>query len=154
PDVVVGNNGVVNIMSGATCATVRTCSQSDLSLGSTFTVIGDVNGDGVPDIAAGAPTAGVNSSGVVAVFSGASCGQLYRVTDPTLTGTSIGFGSSLAAPGDLTGDGWPDFVVGAPNDSSLGISAAGRLDVISGPDGTIVRRINDPAAAAGDGLGS
>jgi len=154
PDVVVGDSGSVRLMSGATCATVRTCSVSGLV--NAVAVLGDVSGDGLLDIAAGASTGGVNSNGEVAVFSGASCGLLYRVADPTLTsapGISVGFGYSLAGPGDLTGDGWPDLVVGAPNDSSLGVAYAGRLVVISGPDGTILRRINDPSAAPSDRLG-
>jgi len=155
PDIVTRGSGNISLVSGANCSLIRTCSVPGVStLGSSVAVLGDVNGDGIPDLASGAPSPTTAApGGEVAVFSGANCGLLYRVTDPAI-GLSVFFGTSVAGPGDLTGDGWPDLVVGATNDASLGIAAAGRLVVVSGPDGTVVRRLHDPQAAANDRLGN
>jgi hypothetical protein len=157
PDIVVRslNNNAVGLLSGATCGVVSTCGASGASgIGSSVAALGDVNADGIPDYATGAPGQTATApAGEVQVFSGANCTFLYRVTDTTLS-AGANFGFAVAGPGDVTGDGWPDLVVGAPNDSSLGVSQAGRIVVVSGPDGVPVRRLHDPAAAPGDRLGS
>ena len=145
----------VAVISGASCQVLSTCNApSATGIGSSVTSLGDINADGTPDWATGAPASVTGSpAGQVLVFSGQNCTLLYRVTDPILS-SGAGFGSAILGPGDLTGDGWPDLVVGAPNDSSLGISNAGRVVVVSGPDGTVVRRLHDPAGAFGDRLGA
>ena len=156
-DILARGNGSVSLISGASCSLIRTCSVGGLAtLGSSAAVLGDVTGDGLPEIAAGAPFPSPGSAGEVAVFSAASCGLVYRVTDPALVpaqGWSVRFGSSVAGPGDVTGDGWPDLVIGAIGDAPQGLRNAGRLIVVSGPDGVIVRRLHDPQAVADDRLG-
>ncbi|MBM4249075.1 MAG: hypothetical protein FJ149_06515 [Euryarchaeota archaeon] len=85
---------------------------------------GDFNGDGITDLAVGAPTMkdlGRNL-GAVLVYSGGPKG-----IDPASKPTAIWgrwdrarYGTSLACPGDLDADGTDDLLVGAPNAVPLG----------------------------------
>lgn len=79
---------------------------------------GDTNKDGFADIVVGSPgfsTPQHANAGKVFVFRGSSAGPL---TSPAWTakGSSTGalFGWSVAAAGDLNGDGFADIVVGSP----------------------------------------
>jgi len=96
------------------------------------TTAGDFNGDGLADLAIGAPL-DFGDSGAVHVFYGRAEG-LGRVSDQVLAGTDgpmPRFGASLAGGGDLNGDGYHDLVVGAPR-----ALAAGRVYVFyGGPQG-------------------
>lgn len=83
--------------------------------------IGDVDGDGVPDFAAGAPgwpmphptIPGATIAGVgrAAVFSGATGAQIFSVAG---TFNLQAFGKAVADVGDLDGDGVHDVAFGAP----------------------------------------
>ena len=73
----------------------------------------DVNGDGFADVIIGAE--GYNSaSGRAYVYLGSSDG-LHATSALTLTGQSPGdrFGASVGMAGDVNGDGYADFIVGA-----------------------------------------
>ncbi len=98
----------------------------DDKAGREVAVIGDVNGDGLDDILISAPGAdinGANSGSVYVVFGktggfGAADGLSkldgtngFRVDGP---GTGSGFGNAIAGIGDLNGDGFADFAIGAP----------------------------------------
>ena len=82
------------------------------SLGANVAVIGDWTGDGVPEIAAGAP-----DSARVWVLDGVSGSGLRMVHGGS---PSSKFGASIAACGDVTGDGRIDFLVGAPDHNGRG----------------------------------
>jgi hypothetical protein len=105
-------------------------------LGYSLATIGDVNGDGVDDVAIGVPGTDYDNTkidpvincGCVYVISGAS-GAVQRRIYGQIAGEL--FGQSLASIGDVNGDGYPDFAVGAPNHSHAG-PGTGRVTVISG----------------------
>ncbi|MEM0961570.1 MAG: T9SS type A sorting domain-containing protein [Bacteroidota bacterium] len=98
---------------------------------------GDFNGDGVEDLAIGAPgedtTAGGDDSGVVHVVFGAATGaglsdrgnQLLIAPDAA-SGDRLG---SVLAAGDFNGDGFDDLAASAP---SADVMAAGGLRVNAG----------------------
>jgi hypothetical protein len=79
--------------------------------GSAVTCAGDVNGDGYSDVIVSAPT--YPPSGRVYVYFGGP--HMDNTIDVTLTGEGSGskFGNSLAAAGDVNGDGYGDMLVGA-----------------------------------------
>lgn len=84
--------------------------------------IGDVNGDGYDDIIIGATGYDViplNDEGAVYIYYGSSGGipttydkRIAADTDKT------GFGYAASAAGDINGDGYDDFIVGAPTYNS------------------------------------
>lgn len=90
--------------------------------------VGDVNSDGTPDFAVGAPlsNAGGAESGRVYLFWGGS--SISSTPDLAINGATGGdqFGFSVSAAGDFNGDGEDDFIVGAPyrNEQSLENGAA------------------------------
>ncbi|MEO5618048.1 MAG: FG-GAP-like repeat-containing protein [Candidatus Eisenbacteria bacterium] len=87
----------------------------------------DWDGDGAPELMAGAPYAG---SGAIAIrsepFSDES-GPVRRSGETPLEQ----FGSALANVGDLNGDGWDDLAVGSPACAVAG-TEAGRVSVFHG----------------------
>ncbi len=93
--------------------------QASVGLGISVAGVGDVNGDSWDDVLVGAPyfdgPAGADS-GYVALYLGSGTG--FGATPAwELTGAHAGarLGQSVAAAGDVNGDGLPDFIVGAPN---------------------------------------
>lgn len=103
---------------------------------------GDVNGDGVHDIIAGAPAGGssctprATTPGRAYVYSGATGKWLL-----TLHGQAAGdhFGAAVASAGDINGDGRGDLLVGAPCNGTKGTDS-GRGYVMSGRNGSVLHR--------------
>ncbi len=121
------------------------------SLGWAAGGIGDVDGDGVPDILLSAPYASPNgreAAGRVFVRSGAT-GEVILQLDGAEAGALFGF--SVAAAGDLDGDGVPDIIVGAPGASPAGRTEAGSVFVYSGATGKLLLRFD--GLESFDGLG-
>ncbi len=119
--------------------------------GSSLAVLGDVNGDGIDDIAVGAPFDDDGGSLGAASDVGAVW-ILFLDTDGTVQGeqkvsaSSGGFGGSLAngdrfgngvtGLGDLDGNGVPDLAVGAPFDGGMDFGATWVLFLAA--DGTVI----------------
>ncbi len=102
---------------------------------------GDVDGDGVPDVAVGGPSTG---TGVARVFSGATGNLLHNLSGP---GAGSNFGSIVAGIGDVDGDGRSDLLIGAP-DASAG---RGEVRIVSGSSGATIR--SHPGTNVGDRYG-
>lgn len=117
--------------------------------------IGDVDGDGVDDIAIGAPLNDGNGqdAGAVYVYYGGSSPS--ATVDRTLRGETGDdrFGWSLSRAGDMNRDGEDDFVVGAPWADALGTDAGSVYLFYGGPGGpstTADLRWDGPAGSSGE----
>lgn len=143
PDIIVGSTygtwsgsyftGSAIAYSGATGAVLfkREGVSMEGNFGASMAIAGDLNGDGVVDLACGEPdlpTEDGNAAGVVHVFSGGA-GALF---DVVLAGpaTNARFGTSLCAPGDIDGDGLDDLAIVTPSDAQS-TGATGTLTIFS-----------------------
>ncbi len=133
--------------------------------GSSVASIGDLDGDGVPDLAIGASGDDDGAFGQGAVW------LLFLNSDGTvkserkISETSGGFGGvldqadifgrSVAPTGDLDGDGHPDLAVGAPFDDDGGLDQGAVWILFLNPDGTVKdeQKISDTAGGFGGRLG-
>lgn len=160
PDVAVGawtadsggtNSGHVRVLDGATGSLLRLFSGEAPydHFGFALANVGDVDGDGVTDLAVGARWSAFTGygAGSAYVYSGAS-GALLHVARGAAAGDA--FGSALVGLGDVTGDGVRDLAVGAPG-SDVGGANSGSVYVFSGADGGLVRSLH--GLAVGDGFG-
>lgn len=128
-------SGEVELRSGANGALIRryTSSSNWDHFGAAVAAVGDMNGDGLHDLAVGAyddDWSGLGS-GAVYIFSGADGHAIH-----TLRGEHPWdrFGFSIAGCGDMDFDGVPDFAVGAPNQKA-GAKSAGKVTFHSGANG-------------------
>jgi hypothetical protein len=96
--------------------------------------VGDVDADGLPDVALGARTSGewYHEPGRVRVLSGVDGSELYRIESDQ---PSTGFGLELAGGGDLNGDGHADLLVSAAYERPHDVEAR------SGKDGSLLYRV-------------
>ena len=120
---------------------------SETHFGSAIAALGDLDGDGVGEVAVGLPNGqgGVSRPGVVYIFFLA---QDFSVRSQSAITAGFGgftgilddgdeFGHSLANLGDRDGDGNLELAVGAPGDDDAG-SSAGAVWVLSlRQDGTV-----------------
>ncbi len=101
-------------------------------LGMELTAAGDVDGDGIPDVFAGA--VGLSTG---FVFSGADGKFVFRrsLNDPGF------FARAGSGVGDVNGDGHADVLIGAPQYDK----ARGKAFLYSGKDGTLLRTFDGEA---------
>ncbi|MEL6789220.1 MAG: choice-of-anchor Q domain-containing protein [Pseudomonadota bacterium] len=125
------------------------------SLGGAVSGLGDVNGDGLDDLlvgAGGVDASGAANRGAAYVVYGSTDGFAASFDLATLDGLNgftvagidggDGAGVSVAAAGDVNGDGVNDILVGAPNGDPAGRSNAGESYVIFGR-ATFVERVDE-----------
>ncbi len=137
-----GTTGRIWCHSGANGAVIWQLSPSGVvEFGYSLARIDDVNGDGVDDVLAGSRGIGLSSGGA-RLIDGATGSVLVAVTPPSGGGFIFGteFGYAVAGLGDLSGDGIPDFAVGAPN-----WNPGGAVFVYSGSTGVLLRSHSEPA---------
>lgn len=140
--------GKAFVYSGRTGDLVFTLSTADTTdgFGSSVAGLGDVDGDGVPDLAVGAPYAlvsGIGRAGAVFCYSGASGGVIHVLNPgPGLGSPGDRFGWSVAGPGDVDQDGRKDILVGAPASDNIGIPGSGSAFLLSGATGSVLRRVD------------
>jgi hypothetical protein len=98
-------------------------SQTGSQFGLSVAAVGDLNGDGFADLAAGAPWYSFTESkgGAAFAYYGSPTGP-GPVADwaAGVDQASVLFGQSVAGAGDLNGDGLADLVIGAPQYSQAG----------------------------------
>ncbi len=146
------DRGAAYVFDGATGAQLVKLlgNGADHHFGWSVTAIPDVNLDGVPDFAVGAPreTVGGNAlTGAVRIYSGATLG-LYRQHNGAAQGDRFGY--SIDGSADINGDGRGDLIVGAPQADAAAIFDSGRAYRISGiPSGAAVLTTYSGGASAG-----
>ncbi len=137
------NNGAIYVYSGGTGEELwRAYGDRDFAfLGHDGNAAGDMNGDGVPDVIAGAPMGGAG------LFNGPGEAILYSGADGSVIHTFVGeapadrFGYRVAGGGDFDGDGVDDLMIGALRHSSLG-QFVGRAYIYSGADFSLITAID------------
>ena len=129
--------GEAVLYSGADGSVLRVLRGTDPSdgFGRSVTGAGDLDGDGLPDVVVGATRFHGQINGVVRAFSGATGAQLWETPGPELEQ----FGTSLAAIGDLDGDGHSELIAGSPS-GALGFGF-GRVRILDGATGAILSTI-------------
>lgn len=99
------------------------------SFGTVVARVGDLDGDGLDEYAAGSPTArvgGLSSAGRVIVYSGASQSLLYEFVG---TAQNEGLGSSIRPLFDQNGDQRNDLAIGSPGADGPSSNNCGRVDL-------------------------
>jgi FG-GAP repeat protein len=140
-----GRRGQAYVYSGKTGARLFTidASPNGGELGSFFVAgVGDVDGDRTPDFYVGdyadttnGSVAG-NPAGRAGVYSGRDGHELHAWLGDS---ADAGLGPGRSA-GDVNGDGRPDLIVGSYT-SSAGAFQAGKVQIFSGADGSLLRTI-------------
>jgi FG-GAP repeat len=154
PDYAVGSRGLlssptaggsrVDVYSGADHTRLLTLRGAPRSFfGADINAAGDVNGDGRADIIVGAPQAadGGAASGLAAVFSGADGSLIWSYPGPA---PGVLLGTGVSGIDDMDGDGVPDEAVGARD---AGPTKGGRVFILSGADGRLIRTLVPDATA-------
>ena len=118
--------------------------------------LGDVDGDGTPDLSAAAAFAGPSQGGEAYVLSGVDGGTIHTLR-PSPLGTAQLFGVFFASgAGDVDGDGTTDVYVGDYASGYRGPAGTGQAFVFSGATGALMHRFDAdrPLDGVGPGRGT
>ncbi len=155
------NGGLVSIYSGASGALLDTASNSlSDSFGAAIAQLGDLNGDGIPEIGVGSPDTtrlGTQFVGELHVLDGNNLSVIrYRAGSSRWQR----LGSHIADAGDYDGDGISDYLLSSPGADIGGKARAGKVDLISGANSSVIGTAagwysygSFPASIAGNGDG-
>jgi hypothetical protein len=147
------DSGEVRVYSGrhGTLLYTSTGEAAGDQLGFSVSGLKDTNGDGFDEWLAGAPFHDSNgsNSGRVSLYSGFN-GSRILFHDGAAAGDE--FGIAVGRAGFIDGDGREDWIASAWRNDS-GAPDGGRVRVISGADGSILRTETGPAAGFGLGRG-
>lgn len=118
--------------------------------------VGDVDGDGVPDVVVEAVVGTTDEDGNVVkgyLYSGATGTLLHALGGPGVapggSRTAFFLLDVIAGLGDVDGDGVPDVAMGSPYDAVGTVNQVGRLYLFSGADGTLLQTVAGPVPNAG-----
>jgi len=151
----IGNAGNVHILSGANGSLIQTLLTPNPdalgSFGAAVANAGDVNNDGISDVAVGAygENGGANDAGRAYIFSGANWSVLRSLVSPNPQATGR-FGVSVAGAGDINNDSFDEVIIGADFENG-GATTAGRAYTFSGQNGGLLQTLQSPNAT-GSGL--
>lgn len=110
----------------------------DMFFGRSVAGLGDVNGDGFPDLEAGTPFLG-NSTGInhglARIYSGKDGTLLYQLNEDA---PNDFFAFAVVGAGDTDGNGYGDILIGARQDDDTGINA-GSARIYNGCPGLKVK---------------
>jgi hypothetical protein len=115
--------------------------QSRDAFGHSIEVCADLNGDSIDDLLIGAHLSQVGSmaqAGAAYAVSGTDGSPIFEWYGTT---AAEYLGVSIAANGDLNGDGWPDIAVGSSKYNVGSNSQAGAVSLYSSNDGHLLHRV-------------
>ncbi len=109
---------------------------------SSMSQTGDLNGDGFDDFILGHTSTspnGVLDAGSAYIYSVSTGSILYQIDGSYERGF---LGSSVSGAGDVNGDGFEDFIIGAPTEDPNGFEHAGSVYVYSGVSGNLIHQFD------------
>ena len=118
--------------------------QENAMMGFSLAGVGDVNNDGFVDVGIGIPgfraavqnrqTQGLSATGAIAALLGGLANAISNTPDSIIPGSQPGaaLGSSIAAAGDVNGDGVDDIIAGSPNKTNALLTNAGAAAIYLG----------------------
>ena len=148
-----GDAGKVFVYSGRTGTLLYSLTSPNAepsgSFGSSVAIVKDINNDNADDVIVGAPNEdpefGLTDAGRVYVICGQTGIPLRVIVSPNAE-IQGKFGFSVDAAGDMNLDGYEDILVGAADETSGGLAAAGRVYAMSGETGLHLKTFESPNA--------